>query len=632
MNVRNDLEKKLKKIDLSSLSDEQACAINDILSKKSLSLKNKVDEVLIKSEEKYRQMFENIQAVYFETDLDGKVLEVSPSVESFSLYKRDDLIGSDVSEIYSDPSIRQEFLNKIFEKGSITNFNLNFKNKDNSIIYTTINAKLLNNLYGKPQKIIGVILNISQLRETINALQKSEERFREIFENTNDIVYTLDFEGNFTSVNPSAERLLGYKFNEMKNPNMGHYLSPGTTQIAFDNIKKKLSGEITNSIYEVEFVNKDGSYTSLEINSKIRYKNGEPSEIFGIARNITERVEANKVIKKNEEKYRMIFENAPLGIMTADTKGNIIEINSTLLQLLGSKSIGETKSINILKFPPLVESGSATSFKQCIDTGKSVIFETTYTSIWGNTLNAKIYTKPFKNKKGKVTSFQVIVEDITEEKISEQKLKSALIEKEILIREIHHRVKNNMQIIISLINMQMQDISDELMIRKYKELQQRVRTMSIIHEDLYMSDDLSKINFGKYLHKLSNNLLQIYSSKYEVNLKFNVSDIFLGIDIAIPFGLIVNELLTNSFKHAFTEEWFKKQKNILPEIKIDFVSTGNKYLLAISDNGVGIPDNIDELKEVSLGLMLVDILVTQLKGTLLTNNQHGTSFEIEIDK
>jgi PAS domain S-box-containing protein len=464
-----------------------------------------------------------------------------------------------------------------------------------------------------------IVFDVTESIKAEEALIDSEERFREIYENTNDIIFTMDLQGNFTSINPIAEKILGKKLEELKELNISNVLTPKSTETGFENIRKKITGEATNTLYEVDYVNNDGSLTSLEINSKIRYKDGKPFEIFGIARNISERKEDKKALKKSEEKYKIIFENAPLGIMTADVKGNIIEINPTLLQMLGSSSVEETKKINVMEFKPLVDAGSVKAFKQCIETGNPIITETIYTSIWGKTLNARLYTKPLKNTKGEVTSFQVIIEDVTEEKQSENQLKSALVEKEILLREVHHRVKNNMQIIISLINMQMQDIEDHVMIKKYKDLQQRVMAMSIIHEDLYMSEDLSKINFRKYLKKLSNNLLHSYSQESGIEMKFNLADIFLSIDTAIPLGLIVNELLSNSLKHAFPDEWVKKNKN-------------KKYLLKVSDNGIGMPEDYKSQKENSLGLMLVDILVKQLKGSLSTNKKSGLKYEIEIVK
>ncbi|MFH0865971.1 MAG: PAS domain S-box protein [Bacteroidota bacterium] len=485
------------------------------------------------------------------------------------------------------------------------------------------------NVQGK-KFLQATVRDITDMKKGEEALKISEEKYMELFELSNDIIYTMDFRGNFTSVNRTVEKLLGLKFQELSDVNVKTYLTPESARRALADVVKKLRGRDEGTVYEVDFINVNGRIVTFEINSQVHFKNGKPFEVFGIARDVTERKKANEAIKNSEEKYKMIFENAPLGIMTADISGNIIEINPVLLQMLGSKSVNETKSINVLSFPPMIMAGLVEKFVKCIETGESVVSEHTYTSKWGKSLDTRIYTKPIKNSRDRITGFQTIVEDITEQKKTEKQIISALNEKEVLIREIHHRVKNNMQIIISLINMQMQDSRDAVMNRKFRELQHRVRSMSIIHEDLYMSDDLSRINFGNYLEHLTNHLLQAYPHKKNLQLHFNVSNILLGIDTAIPCGLIVNELLSNSLKYAFPDDCFGSEKPC--EIFVEFSIEKNRYKLIIGDNGVGLPPNIEEIKSKSLGLLLVEILVTQLKGKMKMSGKKGTRYEIEMEK
>ncbi|MGD0711020.1 MAG: PAS domain S-box protein [Bacteroidales bacterium] len=714
---------------------------------------HKTINALTASEEKYRNIFENIQAVYYEAAIDGTILEISPSVEYYTKYKREELIGRDVFESYFRREDRENLIRQISINGILRDYNIKLKDKDDSKLHCSINAKLIRNKLGVPEKIVGAIIDITQLHKTLNDLKASENRFKDIYENTNDIIYTMDFNGNFTSVNPMAEKMLGYKFEEITKLNMSSYISPETAKVAFDNINKKLRGETTNTLYEVDFVNKDGSYTSLEINSMINYRDGKPFEIFGIARNITERKKAeeelnktrekykelaettndlvytvsldqkfssmhtkceriigykaqeligrkvndfltsesrkasneslrkklkgettntiyevdfinkdgsitslevnsmfrykdgnpyeilgvarnisnrkriSEALKKSEEKYKTIFENAPIGIMTTDTKGNIIEINSTYMKLIGSKSLEETKNINVFQLQHLIDTGMVDAFKQCINTGNPIVKEASYTSVWGKLVNAKFYLKSLKDTNKKVTGLQVIIEDITDEKMAEQELKTTLSEKEALLRELHHRVKNNMQIIISLINMQMRESNDEVMKGKLRDIQQRVWTMSIIHENLYVSENLSQINFGNYLQMLASNVAYLYRGNNNIDVKVNVSPVFLDIDNAIPCGIIVNEILSNSFKHAFPEKW--KGKN--NEVYIGLETKGNKYLLIIGDNGIGMKEQNKNTEINTMGLELIEILVKQLKASLKLHTKKGTRYEIELN-
>ncbi len=239
----------------------------------------------------------------------------------------------------------------------------------------------------------------------------------------------------------------------------------------------------------------------------------------------------------------------------------------------------------------------------------------------------ELYIKPIINTSGIVTGFQVMVEDITTEIIADEQLKESVKEKEALLRELHHRVKNNMQIIISLINMQMNESNDDLMKANLLDIQQRVWTMAIIHENLYVSKNLSKINFGEYLQKLAGNIASTYSGNNDINLKVNVSNVFLDLDTAIPSGLIVNEILSNSFKHAFPDGWKGKNNEVYVELEIK----GNKLLLTIGDNGIGIKDVDKEAERNTLGLVLVEILVKQLKGIIRLYTKKGTRYEIEMD-
>ncbi|MEM7714869.1 MAG: histidine kinase dimerization/phosphoacceptor domain -containing protein [Cyanobacteria bacterium P01_A01_bin.68] len=211
--------------------------------------------------------------------------------------------------------------------------------------------------------------------------------------------------------------------------------------------------------------------------------------------------------------------------------------------------------------------------------------------------------------------------DITAHEQIENKLKASLIEKETLLKEIHHRVKNNLQIISSLLRLQSGYIKDKQALEIFLDSQNRVRVMALIHENLYQSNDLAKIEFFDYIRKLKNNLIRCYQIN-NIYIKTNIEKICLNIDTAIPCGLIINELVSNSIKHAF-------KNSDEGEIYVEFIALQKgKYSLSISDNGMGVSENIDLLKKQSLGLQLVWNLVEQLEGKIVYNSKLGTSFRI----
>ncbi len=206
---------------------------------------------------------------------------------------------------------------------------------------------------------------------------------------------------------------------------------------------------------------------------------------------------------------------------------------------------------------------------------------------------------------------------------SSKTLQDSLEEKEVLLREIHHRVKNNMQIITSLLNLQSAYISDKKTVEMFKESQNRIRTMALIHEKLYKSKDLAKIDLKEYLRSLTTDLIQSYGEKVgRITFKVDAEDISLGIDTAIPCGLIINELISNALKYAFPD-------NRKGEIRVAFHRNKGKVELIVADNGVGLPENINLESAESLGLRLVSILVRdQLHGTVHLERDGGTEFRI----
>jgi two-component sensor histidine kinase len=245
--------------------------------------------------------------------------------------------------------------------------------------------------------------------------------------------------------------------------------------------------------------------------------------------------------------------------------------------------------------------------------------ETVYNAGKGETVWYQTIKVPFLSMSNEKQVLGVS-NDITARKFAEEHLKKSLKEKEILLKEIHHRVKNNLQIIVSLLKLQSKYIFDKRDLEIFNKSRSRVETMSLIHEKLYRTDDLTNINMSNYLRDLTGHLLQAYKITLdEVNLSICADDVHLGIDTAIPCGLIINELVSNSLKHAFSEG----QKG---NISIDLRREKDKILLNVSDDGVGMPKDFDLKKSETFGLQLVTTLAKQLDGSFSIESKKGTKF------
>jgi len=211
-------------------------------------------------------------------------------------------------------------------------------------------------------------------------------------------------------------------------------------------------------------------------------------------------------------------------------------------------------------------------------------------------------------------------------KKAEQEISESLKEKEVMLKEIHHRVKNNLQVVSSLLFFQSKKITDPKTLEIFKDGENRVKSMALIHEKLYKGSDLANIDFKEYVTNLSSFLLQSYGvDQANFKMKNSMGDVKLGIDTAVPCGLIINELVTNSFKHGFKDQ-------TSGEIKIDMGhDENNNYLLKVSDNGKGLPENLKIEESDSLGLRLVNNLTIQLNGTVEYSSDNGTTVKLVFE-
>ncbi|MBL7152710.1 MAG: hypothetical protein ISS79_03270 [Phycisphaerae bacterium] len=216
--------------------------------------------------------------------------------------------------------------------------------------------------------------------------------------------------------------------------------------------------------------------------------------------------------------------------------------------------------------------------------------------------------------------------EVAERKKAEEKTKASLREKEVLLKEIHHRVKNNMQVISSILNLQSKHIEDEQALKMFKNGQSRIRSMAMVHEKLYESEDLAGIDFAEYVQSTTSYLFSLHGVGDAVRLNTDIKDISLDVSTAIPCGLIINELVSNSIKHAFGRG---REGEILIKLYSD---EAGRNILMVKDNGAGFPKGLDFRKTESLGMQLVIMLVEQLGGAIELDRSKGTAFNITFER
>ncbi len=331
-------------------------------------------------------------------------------------------------------------------------------------------------------------------------------------------------------------------------------------------------------------------------------------------------------LELSEKKFQEVFNHAndmiSLNSLKNGLLGNFIEVNEVCMEKLGY-----TRD-EFLKMKPQDIIAPDKQLKIAEITAKlikerKIDLETVILSKDGKRIPVEINNCIFTLHGEEVVI--AVSRDITERKQAEEEIKQSLEEKELLLKEVHHRVKNNLAIISSLLNLQSYNVKDEKARDSFREIQNRTRSMALIHEKLYKSTDLKRINFGEYISTISTELFRTYADPARVKLKTNVEDIYLDINTAIPLGLIINEIITNSFKHAFPGAREG-------EIQIDFHKKDHHYEFQVKDNGVGFPDDLDFKNTDTLGLQLVNSLTKQIDGEISLKKDHGTQFTIKFQE
>jgi PAS domain S-box-containing protein len=338
---------------------------------------------------------------------------------------------------------------------------------------------------------------------------------------------------------------------------------------------------------------------------------------------IAQRMRAEKDVQAALDYTRSVIEANPDLMVVLDEKGIILDINAAGEPLSG---ISKEQLIGTSYFGYLVEDGTlADRFSRLLNEGK--IEDIVHLrNVDGHVTPLSIHATVVRGIPGIKDRIIVSAHDITRQKQDEEAIKASLNEKVILLREIHHRVKNNLQIIISLTNLQMRQTDDPGVKQVMSETQNRVRAMSLVHEKLYRSESLARIDFADYTRFLATQLFSFYGmDTRRVRLDLGMEPTMVDINTAVPLGLIMNELVSNALKHAFPE-------GRSGTISISSTHDDSIITLVVRDDGIGIPSDLDWKNTVSLGMRLVISLVDQINGILDLDRENGTTFTITVRK
>ena len=590
---------------------------------------------LRESEERYRTIIETIEDGYYETDLTGSFTFVNDAFCDIHGYTRDELIGSNYRKYLNRENAEKAYqiFNRVYrEKKPKKALSWEILRKDGSKRFIEYSISLITDSREEIAGFRGIIRDITEQKRTEHALLESEATARALINAPTDTVILIDRMGTIHDANETVIRRLGGKADKFIGTNIYNMFS---TEVA--KLRRRQAEKVFDSGKPVRFEEEREGVWFDTVVYPIFDEFEKVSKVAIIAREITEHKQAEKDLRESEEKYRLLADNVTDVIWMMDMDFNFTYISPSVERLSGYTA-EELKNLSLkdIQNPEELEKTRMYIRRDLASDQAGELNRFSYRILEhqlyrkdGSPIWVEDKTTFLRDEEGKPTGILGITRDITMRKEAENKINASLREKDTLLKEIHHRVKNNLQIISSMLRLQESKIKDDELIKIFMDSRYRIRSMALIHERLYKSENLASIDFAEYINLIVTELHQTYTYDPErIILEIDVEKVLLDIDQAIPCGLIVNELVSNAIKYAFPHESKKKGK-----IRITFQRRGEGVVrLSIEDDGIGIPDDLDIDKTESLGLQMVNLLTErQLKGKLALNRKRGTQFTITFN-
>ncbi len=549
---------------------------------------------------------------------DGVFLDVNEAFERFTGYSREEAIGksSVALGVWVDARDREELVRLVRERGEVHNREVALRRKDGRIAAALFSATPIE-IQGK-QVLLTIASDITERKQAEEALRIQATILEQLSEG---VAYT-SLDGTVAFSNRAFATMHGYEPHELLGKHLSVFHTPDQMPaVDAANEALKAQGEWSGEIWHCR---RDGSvFPAMMHNVVLRGAKNAAIGIVATMSDATELRQAMEGLRQSEAKFRMLFEGANDAIFLMKDE-RFVDCNSRTLEMYGctrDQILGQPP----YRFSPPRQYDGRDSREKAEEkmraamAGEPQRFEWLHCRYDGTPFDAEVSLNRMQVEGA--WGLQAIVRDITERKKAERLVQEALAEKEALLREVHHRVKNNLQVIVSLLEVEAGNIADPELRRAIGAIQTRALTMATVHQHLCASEKLSQVELSSYLEKLVHMLRASLQSACPVEVGVEAEGVLLPMDAALVVGLIVNELITNAFKYAFPA---------CPEggcrIAIRLKRDGGHCELMVGDNGVGLPEGFDPKRARSQGLRLVEVLARQMKAEVKIAPRPGTTF------